>query len=130
MTARRSQSRQPGRHTRPSPESRRAAALALLLLEAGNVSANYTSATFREHGSREAGKLYLPGPEEIGTGPAIAARALRDAMRAMASMQSAEGRRHVADAMRALIAAVRAEPKPLTQDERREYPARPYWIEP
>ena len=97
-----------------------------LLVEAGTVATRWESATFREHGAREAAKLFLPSFEDAGAGRALAARALRECLRALHAIGNDGARQHIAIAMRNLIEAIRTEPNEQPESE----PTRPYWIEP
>lgn len=104
----------------------RVANLDSLLLEAGAVCAQHRNPAFRSHGAREAGRLYIPGADEVGAGRHFTARAIRDCLRALNSVSSDDAREHIAKAMRELIAAVRIEqPKPKRDADT----STPYWIE-
>lgn len=111
------------RETTPQPD-----ALDKLLLGAGTASVHWASALHRAQGGREATKIYLPDPCEIGMGRFKIALALRYALGCMFYLQCDESRQLVAAAMRALIVAARVEP-PMPYARKAADPVRPYWVD-
>jgi len=98
-----------------------------LLLEAGSALANRGSPVFRNAAARAAGALFIPGPPDCSAGKAGAARALRETIKALASVETPQAREKVAEAVRLMIAAVNSEPsaaRPVIKGEPRKY-----WVE-
>jgi hypothetical protein len=104
----------------------RMANLDALLREAGAVAARWESSAFRDHGKREATKLFVPDAQEIGAGPALVASSLKTLLRALATVRTDDARRHIAAALRSLVDAVRAEPACKPVDPA---PGRNYWAD-
>lgn len=107
-------------------------ALANLIVEAGALSRHWRDKNFIETGAREADRSFLPGPDELGAGRFLCAKALRDLMRAFPALSDAS-RADAAIALGALVKALRTEsatrqnrPAPISTaptDPRR------YWID-
>jgi hypothetical protein len=106
--------------------SARIANLNALLSEAGAVAVHWQSPVFREHGRREAAKLFIPDAQEIGAGLALVGAALKTLLHALARAHTDEAHRHIAVAMRSLVEAARVEPARKPADPT---PVRHYWAD-
>lgn len=84
-------------------------AIGRLLIEAGSVATNWQIDAFRAHAAREARAIYLPAPDLNDRNKFVAALALRQSMEALGRARTDQGRQCIAQAMRLLMTAVRAE---------------------
>jgi hypothetical protein len=108
---------------RPAPLD----ALDQLVATASAVAANWAVPSFRHRAGQEARAIHLPRPEIIARNKFLTAIALRSALAAISRAESDDGREHLAAALAALVAAVRAElRKPISA--RLVEPGRLYWM--